>query len=616
MFDLEQGNTMKTVLLTLALLTSTIIVRAQNDNPLGGTGSVTSQREFKREIRTPNGNGVEGTEFFTLNYECTWELVSTNETKWRAKPECVLRCNGKKHANHADCDTSCDTPCPVHTHRFSFTGFTHYLTANMRQAEHDASTLVIDAGGDPYAANWTSYVTKSLSNAKRMSERLKTYAVPCWNNDPCSSNRRYYGLRKYQFHITGRLMENGYLMSHGVKTAYAPRNRGMHGQIVAEVWLPETDPLDQSTTYNCKCKLDIKDGLPNLGKINSDGWVPPVWGGVLIWDSAGNSVDGEGVRLNISGVDLNRVHVEVQNDLDRDVTVLLGGGLVLVASDDKYQSMTIVVQTKLAVPAHSTQSTDARAACVAMNKLEPDKSTAFSISPEQNPALLEMAAITNASHFRGPADQARVWIVTDHATFDDIKKHLVPGPGAAQYLNALYDVSRADGIDVNDKEFQDCFDADLLLTTAAKTDAVAWFVQHLDRTNPGALLDFAKKHSGDVADELGKDADQDDVKSVSELIQILCACSSIEGRQAGLELLLHSVPEDKRDDLVKAGALEGILVSMQSDDPREQEQTLDVIDVYSHKPSAESVAKLAELGASDKVKSRAKVVAEKLGSGS
>ena len=620
MLNLKQAMTMKKNLLTLIFFGLAGAIAAQPnpaDNPFGGTGSVTSQSEFKREIRNANNTGVEGTEFFTLTYSCTWQLVRTDETDDKTRQDCTLKCNGRRHIKHTDCDTSCDTPCPVQVHRFSYSGHTDYLTKAMRQAERDADNLVIQAGGDPYAANWTSCYTRSLSHAKRMSEQLHNYAVPCWNTDPCSTNRRYYGLRKYEFRITGTVTENGYYMTRGVKTPYAARNRGSHTATVANVWLPDDEPLATVKSWNCKCKPvpikeDPKPGDPPI----REGWDPPVWGGYLIWDDDENGVElpNDLIKLLITGIDLNRVHIEVINESDHGITVVIGGGIVLIPNDDKYQAMTIMVQTRLVVPAHSTKSADPRAACTEMNKREPSSSTIFTIAPNLNPTLMDLASITNASRFRGATDQARVWIATDHSSYAEIKKHLIPGPSQGQYLNALHDVSRVQGIDLNAPDFKDCFDSSLLVATTAKREAASWFVQQLERMNPASLTDLAANHASEILEKLGDKAGESEIKYVANLVQQLCSCSSSEGRLAGLSLLLKGVPKAQRDKIVAAGGLDAVLVATQSEDPREQEQALEVIEEYSHKPSLDEVNKLAALGANDQVKNKASEVAKNLGS--
>lgn len=611
---------MKKNLLTLIFFGLAGAIAAQPnpaDNPFGGTGSVTSQSEFKREIRNANNTGVEGTEFFTLTYSCTWRLVRTDDTDDKARPVCWLKCRGNKHINHNDCDTSCDIPCPVLTHRFSFSGHTDYLTNAMRQAERDADNLVFQAGGNPHAANWTNYYTRSLSNAKRMSEQLRRYEVPCWNQEACTHSMRCYGLRRYEFQITGTLTENGYYMSRGVKTPYAPRNRGSHSATVANVWLPDDQPLTTITSWLCKCrpappKEDPKPGDPPIREF----WWPPLWGGYLIWEDDGDNVNlpNDLVHLSITGIDLNRVHIEIINDSDIGITVLVGGGIVLVPNDGKYQSMTVLVQTRLVVPAHSKASADPRAACTEMNKREPNSSTTFTMAEQNNPALAECAGITSVSRFRGATDQARVWIVTDRAPYAEIKKHLIPGPSAGQYLNALYDVSHINGVDINSPEFRDCYDSSLLVSTTAKREAATWMVQQLDRMNPASLTDLAANHAAEITEKLGDKAGESEIKYVANLVQQLCSCSSSEGRLAGLSLLLKAVPQAQRDKIVAAGGLDAVLVATQSEDPREQEQALEVIEEYNHKPSLDEVNKLAALGANDQVKNKASEVAKNLGS--
>ncbi|MBS1724304.1 MAG: hypothetical protein JSS66_15280 [Armatimonadetes bacterium] len=606
MFKIERN------LLTLTLAALALAAHAQNDNPFGGTGSINSQHEFKREIRNANDTGVEGTEFFKLNYECTWELVRTLATEDKSKQQCENKCNGRKHIKHTDCDLSCDTPCPVHVHRFSFAGHTQYLDKAMREAEKDADNLVYQTGADPHDANWTSYMTRSLSNAKRLSEQLHRYAVNCWNDQPCSIVWRYYGLRRYDFKVTGKLTETGYYMSRGVKTPFAPRNRGTHTKIVAHVWLPEDDPLASFKGLRCKCEpAKVRDGGIGEPPVR-DGWVPGLWEGYLLWDDDDTVINDDHVQLTITGVDMNRVHVEVFNDTDKEITVHLGGGLILNPTDDHYQSMTVTVATDIKVGPHQKQGADVRAACTAMNKLEPTSAVQFKLSQTTNPSLADLSAITNASHFRGPADQARIWILTDHVPFNELQKHLLPSPSAGQYLNALYDVSRATGVDIHDGNFKNCFDPALLTATTAKNEAVAWFVEELDRDNPKAFSDLVKGHIGEIRGNFGDKTEDYVYDSVGELTKDLGSCSSMEGRLAGLAVLLQAIPEKDRDKVVAKGGLDSVIVSTQSEDPKEQSQALDVIDQYCHKPSLDQVERLAALGANEEVRQKAAEVAKRL----
>lgn len=615
MFTFRERIKIKSTLVALTLGALCTAAMAQNDNPMGGQGSITSQTEFKREIRNPNDTGVAGTEFFKLTYDCKWELVKIEGTEEpRKSVECVLTCKGNKHIKHTDCDLSCDTPCPANVHRFSFTGRAKNRSKAMEKAEMDADNLVRATGADPHAANWTSYYTRALRNARHMAEQLRNYAVPCWNDAPCTTWKRVYGVARYEFRVTGTLTENGYYMSKGVKTSYQARNRGTHTETVADIWLPQDDHVDWHVDYKCKCEpAKVKDfgkgDGPNKGKGEKS-----IWDGFLLWDDDEDVIEtpNDKVRLLITGIDLNHVHIEVQNDLDEGITLLLGGGLILTPKDGSTQSMTLLVETKLVVAAHSTGSVDARSACIEMNKKEPTSSSVFTLSKQTNSALRDLASITNASRFRGPVDQARVWILTDHATYDQIKDHLIPSPTKGQYLNALYDVAQANGVDIEDPKFKPCFDPSLLVSTTARAEAVEWMVRHLDRTNPGTLSDLAGKYGKEIADTLGAKADDIDIAHVTELVRSLCSCSSAHGRMAGLSLLLNAVPESRRDSIVSKGGLEEVICSTESEDPKEQEKALEVLDVYCHKPSANEVAKLAALGASEQVRAKATELAKKL----
>lgn len=593
----------------LALLGAAQAQPPAADNPFAGSGSVTSQRVFQRPIR--EGNVVKGTEFFTITYEGSWELERTDETDDKRKPECNRTCLGKKHASHDECDDSCDRLCSVRNHRFSFSGHTDYLGAAMSQAEADADDLVRLTGADPWAANWTSFITKSLSNAKRMSERVRSYVVPCWNTKPCNHSTRYYGVRKYVFRVMGSVYEDGYYMSGGVKTPYPRRFIGQHARVVANVWLPETDPFATAYTPFCKCKpAKIEKPKPR------EDWPEEIFDDFWFENGRGEIIGGypmDGVKVRIVGSDLNRIHLIVENGTPEEVIFVAGGGTLLDSSDDATQDMVILVTTRIKVGPGETKEGDARAGCVEMNKREPTSATTYSVHPEGNPTLRDLAAITQAERFRGPHDQARVWIVTDHCPFSEIGKHLLPGPSAGSYLNALYDVSRADGIDILDKAYAPCLEANLLAGTTAKPDAVRWLVQTLDERDPKALVRFAEDKCPEMAAKFADKIDDIDVAHLATLAKTLVSCDSKEGRLAGLMVLLKAVPAGKREAVIKKGGLDQLLIPIAMGDSEEQEKTLEVVDVYAHKPAQGDVARLAMRASSDTVRNKADQLAKKLG---
>jgi hypothetical protein len=571
-----------------------------------GSGFITS-RQYENKIY--DGNKVIATEWMTLTYTVKWELVESDV--WQAAGyflDCTNICQGKKHKSHETCDLSCDKKCALN-HRLVMRGKYEPLYDEMKKARRDSGIAARNSGGTADPEDWTSASTNALREAKRLAEQQVNEPIAHWNDKPCSGSTKSFGRKRWDFKITGTFTKHIVRMESGKKTE-RDEPGDSHSATVAYVWLPDPNGRVVKEWVSCKCKAEPLKEVPKIVMPNEENCTIPD----VIWcKDDGSCYVGDcdpSFRYECVGDDLNRADCQLVDGGGIDHCEV-GPGMMCVPDDPECQTM---VCTRGAVfgkqpfghGPYAFSPTAIRVACVEMNKHAPTSRVRFKFVPSNNPGVTNLARKSATARMIGPFDQARLWILTDHATFDQVNKRLIPGVTEGQYLNGLYDVASVGCVDLSSGEYKKCLDADLLIGATASSEAVSWLVDYLSKTDPKSLTSFAKSSAVKFSAALsGAKADRFDFGHAADVASAFCCSQNDTVRSAGLEFCMKAVPESKRAEVINEPLREALRGCINSGNESEAVLAMDVVLAFDCKELADSLRAQAEWGKTDAIRKKA-----------
>lgn len=587
---------------------ATFLIAAQG--PLmEGSGGITS-RPYENKIY--DGNKVIATEWLTLEYTVTWELVDSGV--WEPKGyfiSCDNICQGKKHKNHAECDRSCDKAC-AKTHKLTMRGKYEPLRDEMRRAERESGEAARASGGTADSQDWTSASTNALQEARRMAQKLVDKKIEHWNTAACLSSTKEWGWRRWDFKIKGKFTRHIVRMESGVRTQ-RDEPGAEHSATVAYVWLPDEEGRNESKGINCRCfKVEIPP-------IQEDPGIP-VWPGIGWKTDGGKEVLGgdDGCKFECIGRDLNQVECTAECDDQSYSECVIYPGTMCVPDDSSCQTMCIM--RRVVIPCTHPGGFDemfpaptrVRAACMEISKHEPTAKIKFKLVPPSNQGVVNLATLSSKSRSLGPFDQARIWILTDQAKIEEINKRMLPGVTEGQYTNALFDVSTVGCVDLASGKYAACLGPSLLSGATASSDATHWLVEMLAAQNPKALTGYLKSDAAKFAKLLNGAPDQFDIGHTADLCDALVGCTVSDVRSAGLVFML-ALPDSKRADLIGKGALDSLRVCLNSNDAIQAKRAMDVAISYRFIAAIPMIRGLAEWSKSEEIRKSAADALKKFG---
>jgi hypothetical protein len=595
-------------------------------------GSITS-REYKAEHRGPNG-GVESTDFFTLNYSVSIKIEEVDEDLTHLT--CDNWCVKNVHEKHEDCDFSCDEKCTESNHKHRLQGEYMPDLAAMNAATQAANQLAVQGGGRVTPNDWSSRVSQALADFRRECRKAKTFDMP--HALPCA--HRYWGLKRKlkAFTVRGTMTKSGFNMRGGVRT---PINQtvGTHEQKVAEGWIiqEEPDPNEESVACICKGKqadpkpepktlIDLfpwLDGLEPADKEKLE-WRACGPNGIQFFDEGGNLKFTAEVDVTCTGNDMNQVTLLLTNNSGETVRVVLPPGVRFVPSDRGYQEMMNMTRSEtllrsgessvlhvslgVAPPLVSlVEEMTSRWSCLEMSKKEPAPGVKYRPVANRNSTLANLAAITAKSRFRGPHDQARVWVFTDKVSREDINKRLIPGVGHGTYTMILRDVALKGGVDLENAGFKACVKPNLLSGMNFDDGAIRWLVGHFGQNRPKELADYVRSQAAMLAEFPAKEG-KDGAAYIAWLADAMIAEGDQYLRQAGLDLLT-AVPAAQRPAVAEAGGIACARWLMNSGDAGQYAAAMDLLESYGTGEAKQIAMTAVESAPSDALKVRAAKVA-------
>ena len=521
---------------------------------------------------------------------------------------CMNTCNGKKHKNHGECDKSCDDKCEEANHDITVEGEYVPDRGAMGEATRAANGLAVRGGGTVSPNDWSHRVSQALSAFKRECKKKVKHSLP--HADACSMRFWEVGRNIKTFTVRGTMTKVGFRRARGVDT---PINEtvGVHEQTVATGYIPADEPFTNENDVACKCTApaepeeSIQDFInrmsnPNASRTRADiERLRNLIGsptGVQFFDESGNLRFRAEVDTTCTGNDMNTMRLILTNNSGETVRVVLPPGVRFVPSNSAYQVMASLVRSETMLRAgesrevclsvgepplytYLTEEATVRWACLEIQKKEPDPSVKYRMVPNRDNALTRLAEITNAARFRGPHDQARIWIYTDKASRDEINKRMIPGVSQPMYMALLRDVSQKGGVDMSAPAFAKLPTPDLLSAVSYDEGAVRWLVGFLARNRAKDLASFVNGKAATLAELAAKEG-KDGPANVTWIVESLLAEDSVDLQKGAAKVLL-AVAAPQRTAVAEAGGLNGLRSLFVSGNEDLSNLGMDVLEAYA-----------------------------------
>ncbi len=541
--------------------------------------------------RLDSGNGARQ-DFVT--FTVTYDDEGYGDGQW---DECNNLCRGEVHNSHQACDLSCDIKCSEY-HRADFypdidfdrsDEFEKILRA---AAEKDSSP--IDAG------TVTDLMWHDAQKPFYNDQYERHVEWSHWNTKPCS-----YSYKGYSTHYVG--VHVAYQFSHidNRMGVVGGRVQGSSGTFeMADYEVPDFDSPFLENEDDCRCaptRFTLNDWLRKTEQKYPSGLqYGGEFGGIKL-----SYTDLKKYDLKIQCPDMNSVQITARNPTPMPVNFTIWPGTMLQPNDPMTQSMLVTHKINLGImswgnldirePLSSfaevmddqqkgpVSTEPSSAVCINIAKHAPTPADSFRALGAPSAALRRLGTKASTERFIGPWTQARFWIASDAAKFDQVAERIMPHPTEGHYLRALHEVGTQAHLDFSKGPLNDCLDPKVILGGSATKSATKWFVQQMEKYGKKALTDWLKKNANKFASLWGEDAEEYEKKHIAHVATELCRSGSPEMRQAGYDLLLNTIPESFRPTLANAGGLNGIVDNLRSSDPAIVAKGLEVAEIYKDK---------------------------------
>ena len=570
--------------------------------------------------RRENGQVV-GTEFVHYEYKVSTSLVPTDDKYPLTYTWHRNQCRGGKHDDHGKCtDTSCDDKA-MHTTRGEIQGNAWPLTTEMRKMEKDSARMAKGLGMAGGPANWSS---ASSSYISQMIAECNAKVVPfesAPHDTPCTHRYREFGQKLTQIKVRGEFWKVGVFRSRGVDT---PINQmvGSHEGTVAELWYPESEPLQVKDGVLCKCKPRPAPDKPTyVDPGPSGGEIPSVTGpgGCEYEDKDDKPVCPyeDQVAFDCTGIDLSQLLLEIENKCSEELQVTIPSGCEFVPENDGTQIMTCTEGLKVGLPPKSTvyawigaepraslfdklipPSVEARikVACTQIQKSMPTSKSKFKMRPTEDPRLKTvLEQPSGSSFFANTVTQGRLWIYKDGSTREQINKVLIPGMTEGMYLNALYGLDRA-GIDLSSGKYRKCLDPKLLNGATASKETTVWFYRLLEQMDPKSTEKLRKQSLDEAKRVLGGVPEKIDVRHVAHMAYAMGDSQDKETRLAALSILELNVPAEMRTEFIVEGGIDVLRSAMTFGEDADALRAVQIAKAYPGPETKELLSAMADWG--------------------
>ncbi len=216
--------------------------------------------------------------------------------------------------------------------------------------------------------------------------------------------------------------------------------------------------------------------------------------------------DGDGSYVQIALADASRFGIEFRSDGmtsyqvscrkgdEMPVGIIIVPGFALDSSDPKVQDLMICGGVKLA-PRSGTITGKGRAACLEMKKSEPTMATSFKPVAAPSPELVPLALYHANTRISGPWDQARTWMVTDGASYDQIARLLRPMITPGRFVKELETLGNM-RLSPSNPKMKAVFDPEFAKNAALTDTERASYVQKAWTADPERCRNWLRQQPG------------------------------------------------------------------------------------------------------------------------
>lgn len=245
------------------------------------------------------------------------------------------------------------------------------------------------------------------------------------------------------------------------------------------------------------------------------------------------------------GTDMNRLTFPSLDGDPCDYDLDCPPGTIWYPSNPAYQAMMtgvrysrpLFAEVFAGIGRRGQDSRAMRVLCMNMEKKEPAAGVKYYPYRPKDPVISALAKLMDQANFRGPWDQARLWIYTDKATYEQVNERLVNGVGQSAYLMALADVAFAGGLD--DKMLKDpkYVKPEFMLGSGAPSYARTWLMETLDAFHPKKAGEWLKSNAATMLQLVGPKADQADNQHLADTLRRMTSFTAPEDREAALRFM-------------------------------------------------------------------------------
>ena len=586
--------------------------------------------------------------------EFSYRWVDTGRTNFRNSRclTCGQICRGEVHNGHAECDLSCDNKCPIQ-HHLKMSGDFDYnpdVHRDLIKASNGYTFGEFDVG--LIIGHLAKDLAKDLIDKSNIDKD-----IPHWEMAPCTTSTRTYGYRVVELQATWAISSHDWVADENGHYVFFDKIIATGKCIMGSAYLPSEKVMFQgSPMVRCAChqtftgvnfikipEFTTTVSLPNTKPV----WIPtdadhvkqyqpPFVPPTVQWYPGGvyrandglllNSADLNSIQLKVNCLNMNEVEITGTNMTMMPMTIFIAPGTIFKPANMTYQSMVSQTAMVLPLPGYipafagcgsidirraESVTTTGRIGCTEMGKHAPDSNVSYNIGPLADQRLAALAWETARTPFHGPWDQVRIWIISDHAQMDQIRKRMIPGPSPAMYLRSAHIVSTVSGVDFGDSEFKACLEPRFCMAIGSDREDVQWLVDQLDRTQPGAIEKWIAAHANDIKSLVDGANSKDAIASIGIVSDVLISSNSSKLQMAGFDIL-KDIPNSDRSGVLAADGLKSLISCLMSDDETIVIRALDTAVEYSDSNALDAAKMLVNDGKTKRVKDRAVMAVKQL----
>lgn len=546
------------------------------------------------------------------------ERIGPNRrTIYEGLSACGWECQGKKHLEHSQCDTSCCVRCKrIHKGAVHFSA-RYDEAANLKLMEDVIKAAarfgVPGHSGDAWNLAGRAHPFLELANSKDWKDLTVNFSVPHFNDDPCAFQELKAEVSERELITTIRFyrVENG-------TTVRGPDVSGS----VHILHIPTGKAVVSDPTLACACRVVFQEKAEPPEQRDPDPWegypsVPPgpLEGSDPKGTKPANDDTLKQTGLNFSCPDMNTFVCSGGPWQGGPDAICLPAGTICVPDNPSYQIEILLddlVYNRDAFFAGPISIADksVHAACIELTKKMPDSSVKYWPKFNFDPVLARIAKWVNKSErARGSWTQARFWIASDRPTYDELAKRLIPMPNKASFVQILFQCADIGKMNPGEESFGRILEPRMLAWGALNNKAIEWLAQQLAMRDPDGILKSIESEM--AAFQSWQKGDQPRTEQLVTLVRTLSQSYTESARRAAAKLMHDGVLPENREAFSKAGGLEFLPQILMSSDSETVALAVDVAEQFSEKSSALALLNLSK-ELPDALRNRALELAKKL----